>query len=255
MSWNKETARSLIQWGANLPVTATNNDVRNYLTNLIEQVPANDDLFVFDNGSGETVAASLGVTFGEAAATPDVEVVAAKAVLDELELEAGATLAQVHARIGELRTPAGMVAAAAHQAIVAERDELRNRVAELEAKTEEEKLTQLIAANRRKVPPAKEDFVRRIAAKHGLAHATEVVKNMADVLPAEDLAATPPPSAEPAIDTSTIAATRRVRDKDVPVDQESARRAAKVHAIQKENPKLSYREAADELKRREAAGS
>lgn len=254
MSWDKNTARYLIQWGAELPKTATNNDVREFIGKLLEQVPADDNLFIMDNEPGDTIAASYGVSYTSEAAAPTTttEVVAAKAVLDELELTEGATLAQVHARIGELRTPTDTVAVSVHQAIVAERDALKTQVAQLEAKTDEEKLTQLIAANRRKVTPAKEAFVRRIAKNHGLAHAAEVVKNMADALPAEDIAAAVP-LAQPSVD-APIAATRRLGNKEIPVDQESAQRRAKVEAIQKEDPKFaSYRAASKELERREAA--
>jgi phage I-like protein len=262
MDWNKDKARSFIRWGADIPATATNNDVRKLIETYLAAIPADDNLFVFDSADGDTVAASLGVTFGDAAPAPateaePAEVVAAKAVLEELELEEGATLAQVQARIVDLRTPAGMIATSVHQAVVAERDELKNQLAQLEATTEEEKLNQLIAANRRKVTPAKEPFVRRMAKSHGLAHAAEVVKNMADALPTEDLAAAAPPPAEPPVDTTQISATRRVRDKELPVDQESALRKLKVEGIQKEKPELnlSYAQANEELKRREAASS
>jgi phage I-like protein len=261
MDWNKEKARDLVRWGATIPSTATNNDVRNLLSKILEQIPGNDDLFIFDNSAGDTVAASMGITFGDAAAAaepvPVTEVVAAKAVLEDLELPETATLAQVQAKLVDLRTqPEGMIAASVHAGVVAERDALKTKVAELEAKTDEEKLEQLIATNRRKVTPAKEDFVRRIAKAHGLTHTTEVVKNMADALPAEDLAAKEPPT-PPAVDTTQIAATRRVGNKDVPVDQGSALRRAKVEAIQKEKPelKLTYAQANDELKRRESATS
>lgn len=247
-----EQLKERITWWLNLSTaTATNKEAREGLLKLAELFPDNEELMVASKAEGEdvTFASMLGVLFGAApvAATPATEtIVANKAVLDELELPETATLAQVHAKIGELRMPSDMVAAPAHAAVVSERDALKTKVAELEATTEEEKLNQLIVANRTKITPAKEPWFRALAKKHGIAHASEVARELKVELP-EVPADVTKPIVEPEVRATT--------DDGRPVDERGALRRAKVERYMAEKNIDSYDEANERLRKEERAAA
>lgn len=241
-----------LQYFLSLPITATHNEARAALQTILEAIPADDQMLIIADKAAAAKAIGEVLMPAPAPAPKEQpkETVAAKALLDELELPETATVAQAHARIGELKTRTSQ------QQVEQLRNDLKAakaRITELEAKSDDEKVNALVESNRSKIPPAREPWIRAIAKKHGLEHATEVVKNLKEELP-------PPPSEkEPKVPevAPKVAATRRVGHKDIPVDPESAIRKAKVEAIQKEDPKKfgDYCAASEELAQREAAAS
>jgi phage I-like protein len=238
---DKETVRCLIRWGAELPATATNNDVRSYITKLIENIPADDNLFILDNeenAAATTVAQRFGIAYADAKDAATIKLVAQKVLLDELDLPETATVAQAHARIGDLKTNAGEVVQ-----LRSENATLKQKLVTSAAKSDDEKLALLIQSNRKRIPPAKEAWVRAVAQKHGIEHATDVVKNMPEVLP-DSGAAEAETIEQPVPATTADGGTRRVNEK-------AAARKARVEKVMRENPKLSYEEASDELYRRD----
>jgi len=232
-----------LMWFLGLPITATHNDARASLQKILDAVPADDQMLLVaeKRGTAKTIGEALGVS------KPAVVQVAQKAILDELELPETATLAQAHAKVGDLKTSAAEV--------VQLRDEnktLKEKLATSSAKTDDDKIALLIQTYRTRVTPAKEAWVRSIAKRHGIEHATEVVKSMAEALPANSERGSDAAANEDV--PVTVAQTMRIGSKDVPVDQESARRVERVKAIQAEDPDKfrTFAEAAKELVRREA---
>lgn len=239
-----------LQYFLSLPITATHNDARTALQKIIEAIPADDQMLILAEKAGD--AKTLSQVFGIGSSKDDAKsnLVAAKALLDELELPENATVAQAHARIGELKS-----AKATNDAVETLRGELKTakaRITELEAKTVDEKISALIESNRKKVTPAKEQWIRSVAKKYGYDHAVEVMKNLKEELPDSTAAGE---NNQGAAELQPVAQTMRVGGKDVPVDPEAATRLQKVQAIQKENPEKfgDFAAAADELRRRESA--
>jgi hypothetical protein len=231
---DKGMVRSIICWGRELPPTATNNDVRTYLEQLLANVPANDNLFILDEpvAGATSVAASLGITISDEAV---VTTVAAKSVLDELDLPETASLAQVHAAIGDFKAASAAKGELAR--VTAELKAAKEQVVTLSAKSEEEKLNLLVTKYKAKLPPSKEPWFRALAKRHGLEHAEEVARNLKDELPV-DVDAAPA-----VIEEETITAGAGGHPT-------GAIRKAKVEKIMTELS-LEYEPANEELRRRE----
>jgi phage I-like protein len=180
------------------------------------------------------------------------ESVASKSVLDLLELPADASLATVQAKVIGLKTPVGMVAKADHDKVVSELAAAKTEIATLSAKSEGDKIDALVAANRSKLPPAKEKEIRAIAKAHGLEHATKVVELMEDVHPATSTAKADSTPATPA--ESLASAKTTIGGKEVPAIADTVALASKVEAHQAASAKagksLSYTEAYNELRSR-----
>jgi phage I-like protein len=226
----------------NLPLTATADNVLAELKKLEAAItPGTGMLLASEKHAGRKTIAEL-----VAQKTAITDLVAAQPLLDELELPATASVAQAHAKIGEMKTAAGEV-----EQLRAELKTAKEKLAAAEVKTDEDKLTILIQQNRKKVPPAKEAWLRQVARKHGIEHATEVVKNWAEVLPDATAAEAAGAESPVAVANQTV----RIGARDVPVDADSALRLERARAIQKENPDKypDLRTAAAELARREAA--
>lgn len=245
-----------LKYWLNLKTTSTNNEVRAELQKVLNSIPADDQL-IYAKAAGETdktLAELAGCAPLSAAKPPDA--IASKAVLDELELPETATLAQIQAKVIEMKSPAGMVPAAKLAETETQLQAARAEIDTLKTTGAKEQLEKLIVANRKKIPPAKESAFRELAAKHGIAHAGEVLKFMKEELPSAEAAqSTPAGTTVPEVETQA-GKTMRVGQKDVPVDPDSATRAAKVRAIQKEDPKFAdYRVATQELERREIAAA
>lgn len=237
-----------LKWWLNLKTTTTNNELKAELTKVVNSIPADDQL-VYAKADGEpdqTFAEAAGYTPIGAPGEENVEpeIVAAKAVLDELELEEGATLAQVQARIGELKAPAGAVEPTEFERVQNELTAAKAELEQIKATSDEDKLTQLIAANRTKVTPAREPFIRRIAKAHGIEHAKEVIANMREELPKPNAALSDVSVDEPIVASTT----HRVGTDELPVSEESATLRAKVEKFQKDNRIASYSEAYRRMK-------
>jgi phage I-like protein len=219
------------------PTTATGDELRADVNGLLDVIPA----------GGEPIAQKADKpTFAEMIApepSAPVEIVANKTLLDELELPETATIAQAHARIGELKTrtsPEDL------EQMRAENVRLATRVKELEAKSDDEKLKLLFESNRKKVTPAKEKWLRTVAEKHGFDHVSEIVKALKDELP------TTADVVEPPVVETPIAPKERADGR--PVNQKAAERHAKVMKLAA-SKSITYEAANEELRREERAAA
>lgn len=177
-------------------------------------------------------------------APPAEGTVTAKVLLGELELPEGASLAQVQAKVLSLKSPAHMVAKADHDAVVAERDRLKTELEAAKAGSVAQQIDALVAANKTKLPPAKEKRIREIAKSQGLEQAKAVVALLEDVAPtgaAAQVAAAPEAPATP------VAAKALYKGNEIEVDEERATLAAKVTAHQRQKGLGSYAEAYADL--------
>lgn len=214
------------------------------LAALVEALP--DDVTAAAKAESLDLEATLAGLAGYAL-VPSSGALAAKAVLEVLGLPEAASLAQVQAKVIQLKSPPDMVAKADHDKVVKELEETRTALAKATAQTAEQRLEQLIVANRAKLPPAKEREVRAIAKAQGVEQAEKVVELLDPVLPETDEQVKNAPVA-PA--PETVATSRTVRGAELAVDPESAMIAAKVEAhMQASGGKLtSYAAAYEDLK-------
>ncbi|MGA7616323.1 MAG: phage protease, partial [Thermoanaerobaculia bacterium] len=200
-----------LQYMLGLPVTTTLSELKAAVQRVIDALPDGDQMLfevgaAKSDGSPATIAEVLMQT---AKSEPDdagaVELpVASAEVLELLEIEDDADLATVQAKLIELRSPAGVVTREEHDAVIAERDAAKAELAQLSAKSAEEQLDALIAANRPKVTPAKEPWVRQLAKKHGIEHAKEVISKMADELPRAQARGTDPAPEAPPVQAGQV---------------------------------------------------
>lgn len=215
--------------------TLTCKSARGLFKELAEAIPDEESLLSAKlEGSPKSLFSALGVI--EASAVP----VASKEVLELLELGDGATLAQIQAKVIELRTPADTVPRS-------ELEALQAKVTELEAKTTEQSIEQFIASNRKRITPAREVFVREAFKKHGLDHVRQIVATWKDELPARQAGEEPKEEEQ---GTATLKGLPRGYD-GYEVNSDGAAIAAKVKVIQKEKG-CDYRTAVAELRKREA---
>jgi phage I-like protein len=234
-----------VKWWLNLKTTTTNNELRVELQKLMEAIPADDNMAIAEKaGDATTIAEAAGYVEKASVAATDAaapSVVANKTLLDELELPETATLAQTHARIGELKTRTSP------EDVDKMREDLKTmsaRVKELEAKSDDEKLKLLFETNRNKVTPAKEKWLRTVAQKNGYDHVMAIVKELKEELP------TTASGAEPKIDDAVPVVAERAPD-GRRVNQKAAERHAKVMKLAAEK-KLTYDAANEELRSQEA---
>lgn len=241
--------RDSVRWWLDLPMTTTNNEMRTHLQRLIDSIPADDKTMAEKAEGAETTTIAQAVGFVDAATIekPEApkEVVAAKALLDELELPETATLAEAHARIGDIKTRTSPEEV---EQLRAENKTLKERVGQLEATTEEEKLTQLIKSNASRITPAKEAWVRSVAKKHGLEHATEVVRNMPEVLPDPT-----PAKSEVVVEEKVGGGTKREDGR--PVNEKAREWNLKVKKHMATNNIADYEAASDDLRKKEATAA
>lgn len=171
----------------------------------------------------------------------------AKAVLGELGLVETAGLAELQAKVISLKSPAGMVATSELDAANARVAQLETELAVAKAGTEAQQIDALVAANKAKLPPAKEREIRAIAKREGLEHATKVVALLDTVLPASGEQA----AAAPGAPVEQLASKFTLHGKELDVDDDRAVLAAKVNAhLKASKGKLkSYGEAYEDLKK------
>lgn len=242
-----------------LSLTTTMTELKAALQKVHDALPDGDAMLMEVSakaGDGDkpmTIADALGLTAlaenGEDAAEAG-EVAAPAELLELLELPAEATIAEIQAKVIDLRAPAGMVSREEHDRVVAELAQAKKDLAERAAKTDAERLDQMIEANRAKISPAKEPWIRQLAAKHGLDHAKEVVAKMSDELPKTQSVGTDPDAAEL---QGGAPATINVAGKAVDVDPDRAQLKAKIDAFQRSKGIKTYAEAAKQYERENAA--
>lgn len=220
--------------------TLSCKSARGLLGELTAAIPDSDEMLAAKlEGTPKNLFDALGVIEASAAKP------AAPEVLAILELPEGASLAQIEAKIVELKTPSDMVPKAEHERLATE-------LRELKAKGEQQTIDQFIEANRSKIPPAREAFVRESFKRHGMDHVRQMVAAFKEELPKGQAGGDPTKPAEQEV---VVARKVNVRGRgELEVDPDSATRAAKITAIQKEKG-CDYRTAAQELRKREDAGA
>ena len=187
-----------------------------------------------------TLAATMG--FGAGGEIP-------AEIFTMLGLEKGSPLAKVQASILTLKAPADKVEKSEYDKVVAKNTELQGQ---LDATTKTGELEKLIAANRAKLTPAREKFVREIAATN-MESAKAIVAELSAVVGSNVAGSTP--AAGTAGGEQEGAAVVIVGDDEArPAESQSAHVAANCRAIMREKS-CSYEEANRIRKEREAAAA
>lgn len=210
-------------------IAASMKDLRVLLAAAVAMIPEDDVQIEAKTKEFEGSPKTLAEAFGLIQAKAEVS---AGEILELLELPKDAKRAAVQAKVLSLQHPADVVPRSEHDRVVAE----------LKAKSQETAKTaidQLIAANKKKLPPPLEAKVRKIAERDGLDAAKELVAELPDQLPAQQAAGSAPETPQAPSRKSV-----RIGAKELAVSEESEQLVAKIQRFQKEKSIKTYNEAA-----------